>query len=152
MVQLNLGDVLLQERRDDEARALFDACLPVFERCGDQQRIAATLHNLGQIALRSGGLETAGGYGLLRSLVVHPDYRENGLARGLCEYLLRRARKQRLQAVYLLTESAAAYFEKFGFSHCSREEAPAEIRATRQFAALCPDSAACLVFDLPKSA
>ena len=95
----------------------------------------------------AGGLERAGEYALLRSLVAHPDYRGRGLGRALCEFLLRRARAQNLVAVYLLTETAAAYFERLGFRRVERGQVPVEIQHTRQFSSLCPDSADCLVCD-----
>lgn len=92
----------------------------------------------------AGGLEEAGDYALLRSLVVHADYRGRGFAGALCRHLLERARARRKSAVYLLTESAAAYFEKYGFAAQARAQVPREIARTRQFASLCPDAAACL--------
>ena len=96
----------------------------------------------------AGGLETAGQYALLRSVVVHPQYRGRGLARVMSEFLLQQARSQNIAAVYLLTETAAAYFEKLGFSLVARTQVPAEIANTRQFSSLCPDSASCLMTDL----
>lgn len=94
--------------------------------------------------LAAAGLEDAGDYALLRSLVVHADYRGRGYADALCRNLLERACAGHKTAVYLLTESAAAYFEKIGFVALPRGRVPAEIAHTRQFASLCPDTAACL--------
>ena len=105
----------------------------------------------GDRLVAAGGLENAGDYALLRSLVVHPDYRDRGLARGLCRYLLEQAREQRKSRIYLLTETAAAYFEKIGFERQSRTAVPVEIAQTRQFAALCPDTADCLALGLTDS-
>ena len=96
----------------------------------------------------AGGLETVGPYALLRSVVVHPQYRGRGVARVMSEFLLQQARSQNIAAVYLLTETAAAYFEKLGFSHVTRTQVPAEIANTRQFSSLCPDSASCLMTEL----
>ena len=98
--------------------------------------------------LAAGGIETAGSYSLLRSLVVAPPYRGRGLARSLTDHLLARLRARRCSAVYLLTETAAAYFEKIGFEKVARDRVPAAIAATRQFADLCPDSADCLMMPL----
>ena len=89
----------------------------------------------------AGGLEVAGGDGLLRSVVVDPDYRSRGLAGSMIHHLIDNARRQHLGAVYLLTETAHSYFTRFGFARVDRHVAPEAIRQTRQFADLCPDSA-----------
>ena len=57
--------------------------------------------------IAAGGLEPAGDCALLRSLVVVPDRRGQGLGAGLTEYLLERGRARQFEAVYLLTETAA---------------------------------------------
>jgi amino-acid N-acetyltransferase len=43
---------------------------------------------------------------------------------------------------YLLTTSAEAFFRKNVYSSAGREEAPAAIKSTREFAAICPASSA----------
>ncbi len=99
----------------------------------------------------AGGLEAAGSDCLLRSLVVTPDFRGRGLARAITGHLLAEARGRQHAAVYLLTETAAAYFENSGFRKLPRAAVPAAIAATRQFAELCPDSAECLMLPLAES-
>jgi N-acetylglutamate synthase-like GNAT family acetyltransferase len=95
----------------------------------------------------AGGLEPAGDYFLLRSVVVAPAYRGRGLARGITEFLLERARTEGGQRVYLLTETAADYFSELGFDSVARDSVPAAIARTRQFTSLCPDSAHCMAID-----
>ena len=92
----------------------------------------------------AGGLEAAGDCALLRSVVVDRAYRSRGLARRITLHLLERAAQENYRAVYLLTESAAQYFESLGFSRVERAGVPQAVAATRQFAALCPDSAVCM--------
>jgi len=41
----------------------------------------------------------------------------------------------------LLTETASAFFQKFGYEIIDRQTAPKEIRMTSEFQELCPDSA-----------
>lgn len=94
----------------------------------------------GQI-VGSVGLECAGNAGLLRSLVVAPAWRGNGLADRLFRFALERARTAQMDALYLLTEHAAGYFSARGFVAIDRAEAPPEIAATRQFSSLCPGDA-----------
>ncbi|MBT8433282.1 MAG: GNAT family N-acetyltransferase [Gammaproteobacteria bacterium] len=96
----------------------------------------------------AGGLEPAANYALLRSLVVQERYRSRGLARALAEFLIKQAQSEGRKAVYLLTETAETYFEKLGFSRLDRAGVPLEIRQTRQFSSLCPDTASCMVMTL----
>ncbi|WP_437717056.1 hypothetical protein WMF45_11955 [Sorangium sp. So ce448] len=48
-----------------------------------------------------------------------------------------------LEAVYLLTTTAADYFRGLGFASASREAVPAELAASPEFAGACPASATC---------
>jgi amino-acid N-acetyltransferase len=87
------------------------------------------------------GLQTCDGVGLLRSLAVDPALRDRGIARQLCEAVFARAREQGLNELWLLTTSAQDYFVRHGFATVARAEAPPPIRATSQFASLCPATA-----------
>ncbi len=89
-----------------------------------------------------GGLEVHGGDGLLRSLVVDPQYRGEGVGIRLIDFAVALARKMRLAAVYLLTTTAHDYFAKRGFADCPRDQAPAGIRDAWEFKAGCPQQAA----------
>ena len=121
-------ETLLHEHRlpTDDCAAQLPAFCGIFE---DAQLIAA------------GGLETAGDFGLLRSVVVDPAHRGQGLARLITNHLVDQARQMNLRAIYLLTETADAYFTRLGFERVDRDSAPQPITQTRQFAGLCPDSA-----------
>jgi amino-acid N-acetyltransferase len=44
----------------------------------------------------------------------------------------------------LLTTTAAPFFTRFGFTSAARDAAPAALRATAEFASLCPASAVCM--------
>ena len=83
-------------------------------------------------------------YGLLRSVVVHPDYRTKGVAQELITKLLNYARNQKLHSLYLLTETASDYFKKVGFQQIDRSKAPKPMQKTSEFAELCPTSATCM--------
>jgi len=95
-----------------------------------------------------GGLEMHPPYGLLRSCVVRADRRKEGLARAIVLDLLVEARARGLRQVFLLTETAAPYFEQFGFARVERDALPAEIAASEQAASLCPASAVTMRCDL----
>lgn len=98
--------------------------------------------------IAAGGLEPAANDALLRSVVVLEQYRGLGLAKSIIEYLIRRANSEGRESIYLLTETAGAYFENLGFKQIDRIEVPAAVASTRQFASLCPDTASCLKMTL----
>ncbi len=88
------------------------------------------------------GLEIYGPAALLRSLAVQEDGRGNGLGAALVAFAEQFAAQKGVGTVYLLTTSAAAFFERRGYSHALRDTAPASIAATSQFSKLCPSSSA----------
>lgn len=91
-----------------------------------------------------GGLEQYGEDALLRSVVVLPPQRGKGYGEAMTQRLLDQAAAEGVRTVYLLTESAAAFFEHLGFARVDRATAPSAILQTRQAASLCPASAALL--------
>ncbi len=91
------------------------------------------------------GLEVFGAEALLRSLVVEPSERGTGGGRLLVAAAEAHAHSQGVRSVYLLTTTAEPFFERLGFRRADRGGAPATIRATREFASLCPASAAFMV-------
>jgi amino-acid N-acetyltransferase len=121
-----------------------------YEDCAEQLQIFCGVFD-GDELIAAGGLEPAGEFALLRSIVVAERYRARGLARSISDHLLRQAESGGREAVYLLTETAEDYFARQGFERISREQAPAAIAHTRQFASLCPDSASCMRIALPRS-
>ena len=91
-----------------------------------------------------GGLEQYADCALLRSVVVLPPHRGQGYGEAITRHLLAQAGRDGARTLYLLTESATAFFERLGFSKVDRVTAPAAILQTRQAASLCPSSAALL--------
>ena len=89
------------------------------------------------------GIEPFRPDGLLRSLVVHPDWRGKGLGQRLIEYLERYAREVGIKTLYLLTVTAAEYFPKLGYKLFERPDVPNDIAATEEFRDYCPESAVC---------
>ncbi len=140
IVRLQAGDLPRLQR------LLSDNSLPADDCAADGNEFYGIFDRHRLVA--AGGLETAGNYRLLRSLVVASEYRGQGLGRRVYDFLLTRARDSGCIAVYLLTETAADYFTRLGFVAVARAAVPAEIAATRQFADLCPDSAVCLTLPL----
>jgi amino-acid N-acetyltransferase len=87
------------------------------------------------------GLEIHGNLALLRSLVVAEKYRGHGVAKTLCENILKYAKRLSISNIYLLTDSAADFFSKLRFESMDRSQAPEAIRSTKEFAQLCPSTA-----------
>ena len=87
------------------------------------------------------GIEVYGNCGLLRSAVVIPEWQGRGVGEALTTDRLTWARRRGLRAVYLLTTTAKRYFPRFGFEPVERVAVPAEIRASREFAEECPETA-----------
>jgi len=88
------------------------------------------------------GLEMFGGAALLRSLVVATDDRGSGVGSALVRRAEAAASANGALAIYLLTTTAEAFFAARGYVRAARETAPPAIRATREFADLCPASSA----------
>jgi amino-acid N-acetyltransferase len=119
---------------------LRDADLP-------EDGVAETFRNFvvvrdDETVVAAAGLEVCGDDGLVRSVVVDPAFRGQGLAGLLLAGLLELASHLHLRALYLLTTTARGFFLKHGFSDCSREEAPPGIRESWEFKTGCPASSA----------
>lgn len=134
-------------------RACTDADLPALTAllAGAALPHADVAAHLGHfvIAERDGEVIGAGGYercgegiALLRSFVVRPDLRGQGLGRRLFQRVLDQAVEAGVTDLYLLTTTAQGWFAALGFAPAERKTAPAALRATRQFGEFCPASAA----------
>lgn len=99
-------------------------------------------------ALGVGGIELHGHDALLRSLAIDEKARGRGCGKALVTALEAHARREGARRVYLLTTTAARFFEGLGYRSVARDKAPDAIRATSEFAALCPASAAFMAKDL----
>jgi amino-acid N-acetyltransferase len=91
------------------------------------------------------GLELHGGVVLLRSLAVAGKHRKRGLGKALADAAESLAYKLGASAIYLLTTTAADFFAARGFRIVARAEVPAAIKATTEFASLCPSTAIVMV-------
>jgi amino-acid N-acetyltransferase len=63
-----------------------------------------------------------------------------GLGKDLVAAIEEHAREAGVRELYLLTTTAEAFFAGLGYLKVSREQAPAGIAGTEQFASLCPSS------------
>jgi len=99
-------------------------------------------------ALGTVGLERYGESGLLRSLVVAPASRQQGLGTVLVEAAERGARSAGVRELYLLTQTAERFFESRDYRIVDRDRAPELVRASTEFRSLCPVSATCMAKSL----
>lgn len=104
------------------------------------ERDHATSHHV----VAAVGLEVHGNTALLRSLVVDPARRGDGIGSALVAAAEQRARELSLASITLLTQTAAPFFASRGYVQIARQAAPAPLHTSTEFASLCPASSACL--------
>ena len=97
------------------------------------------------------GLEIYGTGGLLRSVAVSEDLQGRGVGVALTRRLMAVAIAHGLERLYLLTETAASFFGRQGFTAVDRADVDAAVLAAPEFARLCPASAAVMVRHLADS-
>ncbi len=94
-------------------------------------------------------MEGHGAAGLLRSVAVAPLLQRRGVGKMLVSRLLLQAGERGIKRVYLLTVTAAEYFERMGFRRQSIEQAPGELQQSAEFRGACPASAIFMELVLP---
>ncbi|SMQ68377.1 Acetyltransferase (GNAT) family protein [Devosia lucknowensis] len=115
--------------------ALSSAKLPV-DDVGEAGRSFFRFEKDGCL-LGYGGFELYDRDALLRSIVVPEESRGAGAGRMVAEGMLREIGNAGGKRVYLLTTSAATFFEHLGFVLTDRADAPATILGTRQASSIC---------------
>jgi amino-acid N-acetyltransferase len=90
------------------------------------------------------GLELLDNVALLRSLAVPVSYRGRGFGSQLTQAAEAYARSCHVEALYLLTTTAWAFFAKHGYARIERDAAPSALHETAEFRSLCPSSAVCM--------
>lgn len=96
------------------------------------------------------GLELYPPIGLLRSLAVVPEHHCQGVGTQLVRSLLEHAQRLGIQSVVLLTTTAAAFFERFGFARVERETIPAAVSESKEFQINACHTAQCMSLALPR--
>ncbi|WP_439531668.1 arsenic resistance N-acetyltransferase ArsN2 [Marinobacter adhaerens] len=94
-------------------------------------------HQSGKL-IGSVGIEIGKKSVMLRSLATREEVRNTGLGRALVEHAELNASLKGVGAIYLLTTTAADFFERLGYEKLCREQAPDDIKKTTQFSDLCP--------------
>jgi amino-acid N-acetyltransferase len=83
-------------------------------------------------------LEVYGDAALLRSVAVEAGWQARGLGAELVEKAMRLAQSNAVRQMFLLTMTAADYFERHGFERCARDDAPDALKQSIEFTTLCP--------------
>ena len=135
---------LAEWERDGVAAALVKAGLPA-DDIGDPFVMLWRFETYEDVPVGFGGLEIHGYDALLRSVVTLPPLRQVGMGAAIVAALEAEARARRCRAIYLLTVSEADFFARLGYKPCARGDVPEGLRASRQFAALCPPTATAMV-------
>jgi amino-acid N-acetyltransferase len=114
----------------------------------DAPNVIAIVARDGGRVVGSAAVEQHGAFGLLRSVAVAESHRNRQIGLELTRHAIAVARRRRLRALYLLTETAAGFFPKFGFQMVSRTHIPSEIQQSVEFTSACPASAEAFVLAL----
>lgn len=122
------------------AKALRDAGLPADDLRASPGRYYS-YRTLGGTLVGYGGFEVSGENVLLRSVLVKEAARGKGIGRNIVLLLMSRAFDAGARNAWLLTGSAAPFFERLGFAVVARETAPEAVRTSPQAMSLCPASA-----------
>jgi amino-acid N-acetyltransferase len=102
----------------------------------------------GSTLVATAALEIYDDNALLRSVAVEQGMRGTGLGQSITRAAIERARQRGVTHLFLLTETAADFFRRFGFVGVDRTAVPTAIRSTVEFASACPASAAVMVLVL----
>ncbi len=86
--------------------------------------------------------------GLFRSLAVKPLYRDMMIAHTMIDKIFVLAQEQGIKEFFLLTTTADKFFGKLGWEIINRNDVPANIASTAEFASICPSVAICMKHQL----
>ncbi len=128
-------------------RLLKSANLPIEGVSENVGNFLVTRDNSGEI-IGVAGVEIYGRSGLLRSVAVASEHRGEGLGHLLVKGCITEARKQGVQHLYLLTETAEKFMERFGFKRIDRDRIDSALRASEEFKDACADKAIAMSLDV----
>lgn len=94
--------------------------------------------------IASGALQIYGTNAILRSVAVAKEFKQQGLGKQLTKFLEDTARTNGINQLFLLTTTAADYFQGRGYLSIERSDCPKEIQLSAEFSSLCPSTAKCL--------
>lgn len=107
----------------------------------DQFENFLILENSNQDFIGCAGLELYGKFGLIRSVVIQPDFRNKNFGEKLALELERFGKIKGLEYLFLLTETAEKFFSKNGYKVVDRIAVPKEIQDSYEYSTACKVSA-----------
>jgi len=128
-------------------RGELSAILSLLERCG-LATAGLTDHLETTLVARaenrvvgSAALELYGSSALLRSVAVEEALRGCGIGQRLTSQALELAKRRGVAKVYLLTDTAMAFYPRFGFRPIPRDQAAPAVQRSVEFTGACPTTA-----------
>ena len=112
--------------------------LPISDLRNDMKHFYLAI--VGDTTVGAIGLDPYGSSGLLRSMIVLPEYRHMGIAAHLVETLETHAKQLAIKDLFLITNTADGFFTKIGFRKIQRDQLPATVAGSAEFNGLCPES------------
>jgi len=110
---------------------------------------SAIVARAGTSVVATAAVELYGDAALLRSVAVACSARGRGVGERIARAALDLAHRHGARTVYLLTTTAAGFFaDRLAFRSISRDLVPAAVRASVEFAVVCPESAEVMVRQL----
>lgn len=142
MIKLDIIDAQLDDLAEIE-NLLTSSGLPT-EGVAEHLDTALVVKE-GNSVIGSALLEIYGHDALLRSVAVAAEHRHHGIGNHLIHDILILAERRAINNLYLLTETAKAFFAALGFREIDRDEVPDSVQQSVEFQGLCPEGAQAMV-------
>lgn len=94
------------------------------------------------------GYELYDNNALFRSMVVAPEFRKKGYGKLIWNEAIERLINEKVDNVFLLTNTAAPFFKTQGFVEIPRASVPKAIASTTEFIEFCPGDSTCMTINL----
>lgn len=108
--------------------------------------VAAHDHDGGLIGVA--GVEFYRDSALLRSVVVSAERRGEGIGHLLVQHCVEESKKRGVQRLYLLTETAEKFMQRFGFRRIDKERVDSQLHESEEFKGACSDTAVTMLLEL----
>lgn len=140
-ITLNFHQAEPEDLQDIKA-LLEEHDLPVSDI--EQSEITFYVLREGHRLMACAGIERFGTDALLRSVAVLPELTGKGIGSAFIDFLLSEIPDKGIEGLYLLTETAEAFFSNKGFTKIERKTVPELVMASSEFSELCPSTAVCM--------
>ncbi len=138
-----IGELSVRPARPEDRAVieslLKDAKLPLDGLDDAWPRVRVATNAVGEVQAAA-GIEVWDREGLLRSVVVAPTSRGQGIGEELVWRVVAAARAEGVRGIWLLT-FVPEWFERLGFRREARDTAPGALGASQELRGACPDTA-----------